>query len=137
MVDVIARGEPALMLAHWTGIWFNGYEVGFNIFKEVVKRLHTHYDHLVWMKLSEVARYWAARELTRIGRNGPTVNFRAPFACPDFTVRSEAVVKSAPRFNAGGKVHGTEGGHRPAQTRHQHLVSRGATGDGLLCATKG
>ena len=104
MVDVIARGEPALMLAHWTGIWFNGYEVGFNIFKEVVKRLHAHYDHLLWMKLSEVSRYWAARELTRIGRTGETVNFRAPFACPDFTVRWETPVRSAPRLKAGGSI---------------------------------
>ncbi len=104
MVDVIARGEPALMLAHWTGIWFNGYEVGFNIFKEVVKRLHAHYDNLLWMKLSEVSRYWAARELTRIGRTGETVNFRAPFACPDFTVRWETPTKSAPKLKAGGSV---------------------------------
>ena len=104
MVDVIARGEPALMLAHWTGIWFNGYEVGFNIFKEVVKRLHAHYDHLLWMKLSEVSRYWAARELTHIGRTGETVNFRAPFACSDFTVRWEAAVSSAPRLKAGATV---------------------------------
>jgi hypothetical protein len=99
MVDVIARSEPALMLAHWTGIWFNGYEVGFNIFKEVVKRLHARFDHLHWMKLSEVSRYWAARELTRMERSGTTVKFRAPFACPDFTVRWEG--SGVPRLRHG------------------------------------
>lgn len=104
MVDLIARGEPALMLAHWTGIYFNGYEVGFNIFKEVVKRLHAHYDHLLWMKLSEVSRYWAARELTRLARTPNAVAFRAPFACADFTVRTDATITRAPRLLSGATV---------------------------------
>ena len=34
--EVIARGEPAMMVCHWPGIYFNGEEVGFKIFKEVV-----------------------------------------------------------------------------------------------------
>lgn len=101
MVDVIQRGEPALMLAHWTGIYFNGYEVGFNIFKEVVKRLHARFDHLHWMKLSEVSRYWAARELTRIERADDGLKFRAPFACPDFTVRWENAAAGAPALRNG------------------------------------
>ena len=41
--EVIARGEPAIMVCHWPGIYFNGEEVGFNIFKEVVRRLKAHY----------------------------------------------------------------------------------------------
>ena len=104
MVEVIARGEPALMLAHWTGVWFNGYEVGFTVFKEVVKRLAASYDHLLWMKLSEVSRYWAARELTRVGRTEHAVTFRAPFMCPDFTVRLEAQAKGAPALRVAGTV---------------------------------
>lgn len=103
IVDVIARGEPALMLAHWTGVWFNGYEVGFNIFKEVVKRLHARFDHLLWMKLSDVSRYWAARELTCIDREGNTVQFRAPFACPNFTVRFGVSAGLAPRLRVNSE----------------------------------
>ena len=68
MVEVIQSGEPALMFGHWTGIYFNGYEVGFKILQDVVKRLHARFDNLLWMKNSEVARYWAAKELTRIER---------------------------------------------------------------------
>jgi hypothetical protein len=102
MVDIIGRGEPALMLAHWTGIYFNGYEVGFNIFKEVVKRLGARFDNLIWMKLSEVSRYWAAKELTKLERNGNAVAIRAPFACPDFTVRLAIKDGGAPRLRAGG-----------------------------------
>jgi hypothetical protein len=89
MVEVIERGEPAFMLAHWTGIHWNGEELGFKVFKEVVRRLKARYDHLIWMKPSEAARYWAAKELTEIAAQGSTVKFRAPFACPSFTVRIE------------------------------------------------
>lgn len=94
LVDVIGRGEPAFMVAHWTGIYWNGRELGFQIFQEVVRRLQARYDHLRWMKLSEVARYWAARELTGITRGDRTLRFHAPFACPDFTVRFPAEVPS-------------------------------------------
>jgi len=87
MVDVIQRGEPALMLAHWTGIYWNGQELGFRIFQEVVRRLNARFDNLMWMKVSEVARYWAAKELTRIERTATGVSVSAPFACPAFTVR--------------------------------------------------
>ena len=101
MVDVIQRGEPALMLAHWTGIHWNGEELGFKIFQEVVRRLHARFDNLIWMKLSEVARYWAARELTRSERTGDRISLRAPFACPDFTVQIPASAGAIPRFIAG------------------------------------
>jgi hypothetical protein len=88
--EVIARGEPAVLVCHWPGIYFNGQEIGFKIFQEVVRRLNEAYDNLLWMKLSEISRYWAARELTLIER--PDANglvFRAPFACPQFTVKLE------------------------------------------------
>ena len=88
--DVIARGEPAVLVCHWPGIYFNGQETGFKIFQDVVRRLHDRYDNLVWMKLSEIARYWAARELTRIERPDERgLRFQAPFACPQFTVKLE------------------------------------------------
>ena len=86
--DVIARGEPAILVCHWPGIYFNGQRIGFNIFKQVVHRLNAHYDHLRWMKLSEIARYWAARELTTIepATEGHGLALRAPFAAPGFTL---------------------------------------------------
>ena len=104
--QVIARGEPAVLVCHWPGIYFNGQETGFRVFQEVVRRLHTHFDNLVWMKLSEISRYWAARELTEIRRQpGATehvVTFRAPFACPDFTVSVPAGPGTAPRLAQEG-----------------------------------
>jgi hypothetical protein len=101
MVEVIERGEPAFMLAHWTGVYWNGQELGFKIFQEVVRRLRARYDNLIWMKLAELARYWAARELTRIERSGNRTTFRAPFACPQFTVRLRGNAGLIPRWLAG------------------------------------
>jgi hypothetical protein len=97
MVDVIDRGEPAIMVAHWPGIYYNGDRDGFDIFKEVVKRLHAKYDHLLWMKLGEISRYWAAKELTRIEKKDGALSFQAPFACPQFTVK--LVNAEAKKFN--------------------------------------
>ena len=98
LVEVIDRGDPACLLAHWTGIHWNGEELGFKIFQEVVRRLHAKYDHLVWMKTSELARYWAAKELTRIEKTERTISLRAPFACPAFTLRIEARSEGAPKL---------------------------------------
>ncbi len=98
MVEVIDRGEPALMLAHWTGIYFNGEESGFKIFQEAVRRIHAKYNNLRWMKLSDIARYWAAKNLTRIEKTGDRIRFTAPFAAPDFTVRVEAKSPAPPRL---------------------------------------
>ena len=102
--QVINRGEPAILCCHWPGIYFNGDRVGFNIFKEAVARLHRRYDNLVWMKLSEIARYWAARELTRIERQGPRVTLEAPFATPRFTVDIAASNATAVEIVTGGST---------------------------------
>ena len=101
MVDVISRGEPAVMVCHWTGIHFNGQELGFQIFQEVVRRLGERFGtKILWMKLSEIARYWAAKELTRISLDAPggNVTFDAPFACPRFTLRLKLPAGAAPKL---------------------------------------
>lgn len=96
LVEVIERSEPALLLAHWTGVYWNGQELGFKIFQEVVRRLHARFDNLVWMKLAEIARYWAAKELTTLERVGDNLHLQAPFACPVFTVRMESARSANP-----------------------------------------
>lgn len=102
MVDVITRGEPAIMVCHWTGIHFNGEEVGFKIFQEVVRRLHGRFDNLIWMKNSEIARYWAAKELTRIEQVDNHVELTAPFACEAFTFRLPKKSDGPPKFEWNG-----------------------------------
>ncbi|MBN2592385.1 MAG: twin-arginine translocation signal domain-containing protein [Sedimentisphaerales bacterium] len=101
--EVITRGEPAIIVCHWPGVYFNGEEVGFNIFKEVVRRLEARYDNLLWMKNSEIARYWAARELTRIEKQGQQVTFTAPFATTRFTVRLDGGSQSPPTLTLAGQ----------------------------------
>lgn len=87
MVEVIDQGEPAIMVCHWPGIYYNGQKNGFRIFQEVVSRLETKYGTLNWMKNSEIARYWAAKELTDIRYDGKKVKLRAPFAAEHFTLK--------------------------------------------------
>lgn len=94
LVDVIESGEPAIMVCHWPGIYYNGEKVGFNIFKETVSRLRRKYNNLRWMKLSEIARYWAARELTTVSAETKKLAFRAPFATPGFTVKINTGIKA-------------------------------------------
>lgn len=102
--QVIRREEPAILVCHWPGIYCNGLEYGLNIFKTVVARLEVAYDNLIWMKLSEIARYWAARELTRIEWSDGQATLHAPVACPRFTVRVAGRTQGPPRLEVQGKI---------------------------------
>lgn len=116
MVEVIERDEPAIMLCHWTGIYFNGEEVGFKVFQEAVRRLHARFDHLQWMKLTDIARYWAARELTQSERRGNRITLSAPFACPEFTFRWKgAQATRPPKITSAGKPVKVRRKQRPAE----------------------
>jgi hypothetical protein len=101
LVEVIQRGEPALILAHWTGVYWNGEELGFKILEEVRRRLASRFDHLHWMKLTELARYWAAKELTLIQREPDLLKFEAPFACAEFTVSVAEPRRLTPELRHG------------------------------------
>lgn len=104
MVDVIDSGEPAIMVCHWPGIYYNGDRLGFNIFKTVVNRLQEKYGHLNWMKLSEIARYWAAKEYTKVGTHPTRIEFSAPFATTDFTVRTSRTFRNVSLQNGDGEI---------------------------------
>ena len=43
-----------------------------------------------------ISRYWAARELTKIEKAGNALKFRAPFACPDFTIQLDQRLEKPP-----------------------------------------
>jgi len=96
MVDVIESGEPALMVCHWPGIYYNGDKLGFNIFKEVVSRLEQKYGSgISWMKLSEISRYWAAKEFVNFEALDNGIAIDAPFGTRNFTLKVNLKVKSA------------------------------------------
>jgi hypothetical protein len=102
MIDVIESGEPAIIVCHWPGVYFNGEKIGFNILKEVKKRLDQKYDNLLWMKQSEIARYWAARELTDISVENKSLLLKAPFGTPGFTIKLSQSVRN-PRIKIKGE----------------------------------
>ncbi len=129
--EVIDKGEPAILVCHWPGIYFNGEEIGFNIFKEVVKRIHSRYDNLVWMKNSEIARYWAAKELTKIEKQGGRITFNAPFATTRFTVRTGTNSTTPPTLMAGRKPIPLRRVNRPLQLQSQTWHADG--GDVTVC----
>jgi hypothetical protein len=101
MVEVIDSGEPAIMMCHWAGIYFNGEKIGFNIFKEVNRRLNQKYDNLKWMKNSEIARYWAARELTEITLEDDTLSLFAPYSATQFTLKVNTRLRNPEIMIAG------------------------------------
>ena len=127
--QVIDKGEPAILVCHWPGIYFNGEEIGFNIFKEVVRRVHSKYDNLLWMKNSEIARYWAAKELTKIEKQGSRITFNAPFATTRFTVRSRANSTTPPKLMANRQSIQLRRVNRPLQLQSQswHADGRDVT----------
>ena len=130
--EVIARGEPAIMVCHWPGIYFNGEKVGFNIFRQIVERLHARYDNLIWMKLSEIARYWAAKELTRIEKTQDGFRLHAPFATPLFTLRCKARLNTPPKLTVQGKPISLKD-VKTVQSLENGTFVRGADGTITMC----
>ena len=65
------------------------------------------------MKLSEIARYWAAKELTWIEKKGAAVTLSAPFASPRFTLHVAARGDSVPKLTLGGRPQGLKEVSKP------------------------
>ncbi|RMG41513.1 MAG: hypothetical protein D6725_01320 [Planctomycetota bacterium] len=107
MVELLEHGSPAVMLCHWPGMYCNGTKAGFRAFQRVVTALEGRFrDRMVWMKLSELARYAAARALTRIefDRAASLLRMHAPFAAPRFTLRIRGTIAARPVLRAGTDV---------------------------------
>lgn len=88
LVELIERNEPAVMLCHWPGLYSHGTKAGFHDFQRVILALESRFaERLHWMKISELARYGAARALTTVEHTPAAVRLQAPIPCPDFTLR--------------------------------------------------
>jgi len=92
MVELIERGEPAVMLCHWPGMYCNGTKEGFHAFQNVVTSLASRFaDQTLWMKVSEIGRYWAVKETAQIEPLADnTIEVRSKLACQDFTLEVAA-----------------------------------------------
>ncbi|MCA9196142.1 MAG: hypothetical protein KDA87_01345 [Planctomycetales bacterium] len=96
MVELIQRNQPAVMLCHWPGIYCNGTKTGFQAFQRIVLSLAERYhDSTIWMKLSEIGRYEAAKQLTQIVRQDNELMLNAPYDCPGFTIRCSNIRAAA------------------------------------------
>ncbi len=89
LAELIRREEPAVMLCHWPGLWCNGDETGYHIYQQAVERMNQHHgEKLLWMRLDEMARYWATKELlTWSLAPGELTLTEVPFDCPSLTLR--------------------------------------------------
>lgn len=111
MVELIQQKRPAVMLCHWPGMYCNGSLQGYHDFQRVVLSLDRRFkDETLWMKVSDIGKYWAAKELTEVKLAGTSVSISAPFACTDFTVRipltgfSKVVVETSDSSQVLGSV---------------------------------
>jgi hypothetical protein len=127
LVDLIERGEPAIMLCHWPGMYSNGTHRGFKDLQNVVLALHGRYrDKTLWMKLSEIARYWAAKELTRIQPNGRKLELTAPFATAGFTLRIKDTGNMVPKLTVKNETSPLkQTSSRRSTSRHPAFSTRG------------
>lgn len=107
LVNLIERGQPGFFLCHWPGIYSNGTKAGFHAFQRVVNSIHAKYrDRVHWMKLSEIARYWASKELTTIAQRENEIILDSPFDCEDFTLEvSQNITKPPVVHSSDGSQH--------------------------------
>ena len=88
MVEMIENGEPAVMLCHWPGMYTQGTKAGFRAFQRVVTSLAARFrDKTIWMKVSQIGRYYAAAELTKITVTAEGLKLKAPFGTSGFTLK--------------------------------------------------
>lgn len=93
--EVIAAEAPCILCGHWPGFYYGGEESGFAILKEVKRRLDRldpDGERTVWLKTSEIARHFAAAELSQVTIAGGTdpgqvrLEIDCPVDCPTWTL---------------------------------------------------
>jgi hypothetical protein len=103
-LPIVLRQElPTILLGHWPCFYANNGP-GFKTLKEVKKRLDA-FDpdrtKTLWMKTSEIARYWMARQLSDLsfeagrGPGEARLRIETNFPAPMFTLSVNAPVRRA------------------------------------------
>ncbi|HHK41914.1 MAG TPA: hypothetical protein ENJ50_05795 [Planctomycetaceae bacterium] len=86
MVERIEKREPAVMLCHWPGLFSQGTRKGFHAFQRVIQSLESRFaGEIHWMKLSEIGRYYAAKEMADVRYESRTVHVETPVEAPNCT----------------------------------------------------
>lgn len=105
LAELIQRRSPAIMLCHWPGLYCNGHKTGFVHFQHVIRTLDAFYrNQIQWMKLSEIARYWAAKSWTKFELNESSLKIVAPTATTLFTFRCPLPAGQLLAVNDDGSV---------------------------------
>jgi hypothetical protein len=92
------------MFGHWAGFYSQGKKTGFEHAKGAITAINTRFkDKIIWQKSSEMARYEAARQLTKIARAENKLTLSAPIPCPDYTLKV-AKAAAAPPTVAGAAL---------------------------------
>jgi hypothetical protein len=128
--ELAAAGEWLLFVCHWQTLYSDRSRAGLKALDEAAARLtHTYGSRLLWMTLSEIARYRAASEGCRITahpcEHGWAIDLEATFDCPNFTMSLDS-----PEL---GSVAIDQVVHRTAQAGERTLY-RDRAADALLPA---
>ena len=121
------------MLCHWPGMYCNGQKQGFADFKRIVRSLAARFEsETIWMKLSEIGRYWCAKELTQFTNTENGIKIVAPFGTPLFTLETAMGDSSAnPLLSAQGQSLRLKRVESPSKLDHGTWIER--DGKAVIC----
>lgn len=92
---VLKKELPCVLTGHWPCFYANN-QIGFGVLKKVKKRLDA-YDpdrtKTLWMKTSEIGRYWMARQLSDVTADQGKVRIATKFPTPNFTLSLAGAAK--------------------------------------------
>ena len=134
MADLIHRKEPAVMLCHWPGMFNNGTKEGFKAFQSIVTTLkNVHGDDTIWMKLSEIGRYWAAKETAKFVRHGDELLIDSAYACRSFTLKIPPSKTTRMEFQHGATRTGLRRVYDRSQLQPATYTIDGESNGRVLC----
>jgi hypothetical protein len=104
LADLADAGAWLTLVCHWQTLYSDGSREGLKALDQVAGRLaRTYGSRLLWLTLSEIARYRAASVGCTIDVHRSTdawmVDLDSPFDCPDFTLSLPADELSDVRIN--------------------------------------
>jgi hypothetical protein len=104
IADLVDSGSFVAVLAHWQSLYSNGTEAGLAVLRRVFKRVNALLGRrAIWMKCSEMARYFAAAKTARARLSDDGFAVTSLFASPEFTVSAEVARRPA-RVMANGRA---------------------------------
>jgi len=107
LVDLFHSDSPLIFHHHWWRMMKDD-RLGFDILRELAGRLFQIFgDNAQWMKISEIARYFATQNSFEVNiestKNNQFLSFKSPFTCPDFTISFTAGEHADDFVITGGK----------------------------------